>query len=189
MNTPTETMPNVVLETRRLVLRAFTSADADDVHRAASDPVVQRWLPLPAPGEPYTRAEAQRWCTEGAAHARASGDGQVWAAVRRDSGRFVGSFALTRTMWRARTTELGYWVAPWAQGDGLASESTVAVSRWALDQGFQRVELKAATGNTASRRVAEKAGFTHEGTERNAMPLHQGRTDLAVYGLIPADLE
>ncbi|MBV2365487.1 GNAT family N-acetyltransferase [Streptomonospora nanhaiensis] len=183
------TMPLVVLHTERLTLRAHTRDDIDPVHRAATDPELQRWLPLPRPGRPYTRADAEHWCLVAAPESRAAGDGQQWAIVETATGGYCGAVGLTRTMWRAATTEVGYWLSPAARGRGLATEAAVAVAHWALrDQRFQRVELKAATGNTASRRVAEKAGFVYEGTERNAMPLHRGRTDLAVYSLIPADL-
>nr|WP_053616458.1 GNAT family N-acetyltransferase [Nocardiopsis sp. NRRL B-16309] len=181
-------MPSVILETERLRLRAFVEADIDDVFRTYSDPAVQRWVPIPAPGVPYTREIAEHWCREAAPALRTSGDGQQWAAVEKGSGRLVGAFGLLRTQWPAMITEIGYAVSPWARGLGYATEAAVAVSRWAVDQGFQRVELKAAVGNTASRRVAVRAGFSPEGVERNAMPLHEGRTHLAVYSLLPADL-
>jgi RimJ/RimL family protein N-acetyltransferase len=70
------------------------------------------------------------------------------------------------------------------------TEATVALSRWALtDAAFERVVLRIATGNKASVRVAEKAGFTYEGTARNAGIVHAGRLDLAIYSLIPEDLQ
>ncbi|RNL87296.1 GNAT family N-acetyltransferase [Halostreptopolyspora alba] len=181
-------MPAVVLETDRLRLRAFTEADTDAVHAGASDPSTQEWLPMPRPGVAYTREDAHQWCVVHAPQARATGDGQQWAAVEAATDRFVGSFGFTRTLWQSMTTEMGYWVAPWARGRGYAAEAAAALSRWALDQGFERVELKAAMPNAASRRVAEKVGFHFEGIERNAMPLHEGRTDLALYSLIPGDL-
>ncbi|UOE22051.1 GNAT family N-acetyltransferase [Thermobifida halotolerans] len=182
-------MPSVILETDRMLLRAFTEGDVDDVLRAARDPLTQRWLPIPAPGQPYTRSDAVTWCVETAPAIRATGDGQQWAAVCRETGRYVGSFGLVRTNWAARVTEIGYLLAPDLRGRGLAPEAVVAVTRWALlDQGFERVALKAATANTASRRVAEKAGYVYEGIERNSMPLHRGRTDLAVYSAIRPDL-
>ncbi|WP_285759216.1 GNAT family N-acetyltransferase [Nocardiopsis ansamitocini] len=187
---PDPIWPSVILETDRLVLRAFTADDVDDVYRAANDPVTQRWVPLPEPGRrPYTRSDAEEWCTVIAPHMRASGDGQQWAVVIRDTGEFAGAFGLVRTLWRARTTEIGYWTAPWVRGKGVATEAVAVIARWALlEQSFERVEIKAATANTASRRVAEKTGFLYEGTERSAMPLHEGRVDLAVYGLVRADL-
>ncbi|WP_133742595.1 GNAT family N-acetyltransferase [Actinorugispora endophytica] len=182
-------MPSVVLETDRLRLRAFTEADIDDVFESVTDPVTRKWVPIPAPGRPYTRADAVTWCVDTAPAMRATGDGQQWAAVLKDTGAFAGSFGLVRTDWRARTTEVGYWVAPAARGRGVASEAVTAITRWVLlEQGFERLQLKAATANTASRRVAERTGFVYEGTERNAAPLHHGRTDLAVYSVIRSDL-
>ncbi|WP_017583527.1 GNAT family N-acetyltransferase [Nocardiopsis valliformis] len=181
-------MPAVILETERLRLRALLESDIDDVLASCVDPELQRWIPLPAPGETYTRTTAEEFCLKAAPAIRTGGDGQHWAMVDKATGRFTGSVALLRTQWPALVTEIGYWVSPWGRGRGYATEAVVAVSRWAVNQGFQRVELKAAVGNTGSRKVAEAAGFAPEGTERNAMPLHEGRSDLAVYGLIPADL-
>lgn len=190
MSHDAHTFPRVTLTTERLELRAFTEADIDDVLAGAADPGTQRWLPIPEPGRPYTRTDAELWCRELAPAARATGDGIQWAAVRRATHRFVGSFGLTRTSWRALSTEVGYWVAPWARGEGLASEAVAAIAHWTIrDRGFERLVLKAATGNHASRRVAEKTGFVHEGVERNALRLHKGRADLAVYSLVPSDLE
>jgi RimJ/RimL family protein N-acetyltransferase len=54
--------------------------------------------------------------------------------------------------------------------------------------GFHRVELRIATGNAASRRVAEKAGFRVEGVARSAGYVHEGRVDLVVYSLVRSDL-
>lgn len=184
----TPIMPAVILETERLRLRSLLDRDIDDVHTSCVDPELQRWIPLPAPGRTYTRESAEHFCLNVAPAIRTGGDGQQWAVVDKETGRFTGSVALLRTQWPAMTTEIGYWISPWGRGKRYAAEAVVAVSRWALDQGFQRVELKAAVDNTGSRKVAEAAGFVREGTERNAMPLHEGRSDLAVFGLIPADL-
>ncbi|GAB3499073.1 GNAT family N-acetyltransferase [Nocardiopsis coralliicola] len=186
----TPRMPMVVLETERLTLRAFTESLVDDVLAAVNDPETQRWVPLPAPGVPYTRADAEEWCTVTAPSMRATGEGQQWAVFHTATDRFAGAVGLLRTRWVSRTTEVGYWFAAAMRGAGVATEAVAAVSRWAvLDQSMERVELKAAVQNTPSRRVAEKAGFTFEGVERNAMPLNRGRTDLAAYSLIPADLD
>ncbi len=181
-------MPAVILETERLRLRSLLERDIDDVHASCVDPELQRWIPLPAPGVAYTRESAEDFCLNIAPAIRTGGDGQHWALVDEESGRFVGSVALLRTQWHAMVTEIGYWISPWGRGRRYAAEAVVAVSRWALDQGFQRVELKVAVGNISSCKVAEAAGFVREGTERNAMPLHRGRSDLAVFGLVPADL-
>jgi [ribosomal protein S5]-alanine N-acetyltransferase len=45
-----------------------------------------------------------------------------------------------------------------------------------------------APGNTASRRVVEKAGMSYEGLLRNAGHVHSGRVDLEIWSLVAADL-
>lgn len=176
------TFPHLHLETARVTLRPFEERDAVDVLEACRDEQSQRWLPLP---NPYTPGDAMAWCTGGAEEIRTMGDGVMAAAVRRSNDRLVGSFGLRRTDWRDGATEIGFWVAPWARGEGLAVEITLAIARWVFDrQGFHRLVLRAATGNRASQRVAEKAGFTREGIARSAGITSSGRVDLVVYSLL-----
>ncbi|SEK49729.1 GNAT family N-acetyltransferase [Streptacidiphilus jiangxiensis] len=180
------TFPETVLRTDSLVLRSFSRADVEDTQRAASDELTQTWLPLP---HPYTLDDATAWCSRTAHALRESGDCIHFALADPATDRLLGTIGLRRTSWRARTTEVGYWVAPWARGRGVAAEAARVVGRWALcTQGFERVELRAATGNIASRRSAERAGFQEEGVLRNAGVTHGGRVDLVVFSLTPADL-
>jgi RimJ/RimL family protein N-acetyltransferase len=80
-------------------------------------------------------------------------------------------------------------VAPWGRGNGLAGRATRTLAEWALrEQGFERVVVRAATGNRASQRAAESAGFVAEGTARNAGFVRAGRVDLEVYSLVRSDL-
>ncbi|MFD7493570.1 GNAT family N-acetyltransferase [Streptomyces sp. NPDC059832] len=103
--------------------------------------------------------------------------------------RLMGQVGLKKTDWRTLVSEVGYWVSPWARGHGVATEATRAVARWLLaDQQFQRLELRAATENTASQKVALKAGFHREGTLRNAGFVHGGRVDLVLFSMLPGDL-
>jgi RimJ/RimL family protein N-acetyltransferase len=182
---PIEAFPPVELTADRLLLRAYRLEDAADVQRACSDAETQRWLPLP---NPYTLEHAVAWSTSLTEAIRESGAGIEWAAARRGDQSFVGAFGLKRLDWRGRTGEIGYWVAPWARGEGLATEAVRAIARWFLvDSCFERLELRAAPGNLASQRVAEKAGFTREGVARNAGFIHDGRVDLVVFGLTRSD--
>lgn len=179
--------PAAELHTERLLLRAYRPEDAPVVAEACRDELIQRWLPLP---NPYTEADAATWCTEVAPRFRETGEGIEWAAIGVDDQRLIGSFGLKRTDWRARSTEIGYWVAPWARGQGLAVEAVRAVGRWLLiDQRFERMALRAATGNCASQRVAEKADMTRESVARNAGFTNSGRVDLVVFSLISSDLD
>jgi RimJ/RimL family protein N-acetyltransferase len=65
----------------------------------------------------------------------------------------------------------------------------VAVSRWALTAGaLQRVWLSVNTDNLASLRVAQKAGFTLEGTLRRASLEEDGLHDVAVLALLDDEI-
>jgi precorrin-6Y C5,15-methyltransferase (decarboxylating) len=176
--------PETTLAAGNLTLRPMTQADADDVTEACQDAETMRWLPLP---RPYTRANAEWFIGTFGSAQRESGAGIVFAIE--SAGRLAGVIDLKHVDWAARVAEVGYWVAPWARGQGVASRATRALSLWAVrDHGFERVELSAAAGNTASQRAAEKAGFVREGVARNAGYVHGGRVDLVLYSLVPGDL-
>ena len=178
------TLPDDRVVGHGLVLRALDETDIEAVAEACNDPETVRWLPLP---RPYGRPEARWFIDIFAPTTRASGVGIVRAVAR--EGRLVGCVDVKRVDWAARTAEVGYWVAPWDRGSGTATSATRTISEWMLrDRGFERVELRAATGNLASQRVAEKAGFLREGVARNAGRVHGGRVDLVVYSLTRADL-
>lgn len=181
------TFPDVTLETRRLLLRAFRAEDAPDNAIAGRDQLSQRWIPLP---DPYTEADSIAWCTQVAPAYRTSGEGIQWAIERKSDGRFCGSIGLNRTDWRARESDVGYLVAPWARGEGVATEAVAAIARWLLtEQSFERLGLRHAPDNVASQRVAQKAGFRREGVARNAGFTTLGRTDLVIWSLVPSDLD
>ncbi|MDQ6874449.1 MAG: GNAT family N-acetyltransferase [Actinomycetota bacterium] len=178
--------PAATLATERLLLRPFEAADVDPVAQACSDDEVQRWLPLP---RPYGREEAADWCLRKAPELRESGAGLELAIVTRSAGQLAGCIGLKQPDWVGRVVEVGYWSAPATRRRGYLSEAVRSLTDWVLtEQGFERVELLAATGNVASQRVAERAGFTREGVLRNAGFTHDGRVDLVMYAKIRADL-
>lgn len=184
MTAVSRVFPNATIRTARLTLRALDEADIDATTEACNDPLTQHWLPLP---RPYTRDHAAGWCTQESELVRTSGQGLVRAIATADE--LVGCIDLKRPDWAARTAEIGYWLHPSARGRGYMKEAVTALARWALaDQELARVELRVAPGNTASRKVAELAGFTREGVARQAGYTWDGQVDLVIYSLIPADL-
>ena len=85
-------------------------------------------------------------------------------------------------------TEIGYAVAPWARGAGVATRATRLLIEFSWQIGAVRVELDAYVENKASRAVARKCGFTQEGVLRSAAPGKNGRRhDLVVFGLLKTD--
>ena len=180
-----QAFPEVTIPGDRIRLRPLTAADVAPVVEACVDEVTQTWLPLP---RPYTEADGRWFCLEFAPRQRDSGQGIV-LGIEFDS-RLAGVIDLKRTDWRARTTEIGYWAAPWARGRGLMREAVRLLTRWVIEgHGFARVEIRVATANVASQRVAVAAGYTREGVLRSAGFVHAGRVDLLVYSFIERDRE
>jgi RimJ/RimL family protein N-acetyltransferase len=85
--------------------------------------------------------------------------------------------------------DVGYLTAPWARGRGYATAALRELCRWGFETlGLRRIEWGANVGNDASRRVAERAGFTVEGTSR-ARTLHRGEArDSWTGAILPRDV-
>lgn len=161
-------------------LRPLDLSDADALAEGASDPITLKWLPLP---RPYLREHAVDWISHHIAP-------PAFPRAIDVNGSLAGVIDLKKTDWRAGTTEIGYWLRPAFRGRGLMASSVRLLGDWALtDQGMQRVEIRVATGNLASQRVARAAGYVQEGTLRNAGFLHDGRVDLIVFSRIRSDLK
>lgn len=192
----TSTFPNVSISTERLVLRPFEESDIEAFAEMMNDELVTAWTSVP---HPYTEADARAWITELAPAERAEGRGIVFAVDEFLTQRLVGTVHLRNTDWRVRSTEIAYVIAPWARGEGYASEAALATAQWVFqDRGFERLELRTAADNTASQQVAQKIGCISEGVLRGAWIARTKnghgewtdvRTDLIVWSLLPEDLE
>lgn len=192
----TTTFPDVSISTERLVLRSFEAADIPAHIEMMNDEPVIAWTSAPYP---YSAQDAEEWVSAIAPAERTEGRGLVLAVTEFLTQRLVGLARLRNTNWRTRTTEMSYVTAPWARGEGYATESVLAVAQWLFrDQSFERIELRTAADNTAAQQVAQKAGCISEGVLRNAWIARTQtetgswidvRTDLIVWSLLPEDLE
>ncbi|MEU8847015.1 GNAT family N-acetyltransferase [Streptomyces sp. NPDC048564] len=192
----TSTFPNISISTERLVLRPFEDLDIESFTEMMNDELVTAWTSVP---QPYTEADARAWITELAPAERTEGRGIVLAVTEFLTQRLVGIVHLKHTDWRVRSSEISYVVAPWARGEGYASEAALATAQWLFqDQKFERLELRTAADNTASQQVAQKIGCISEGVLRGAWIARARtdsgewidvRTDLIIWSLLPEDLE
>ena len=85
--------------------------------------------------------------------------------------------------------EIGHiWFGTAMQRTIAATESIFLLSRHAFDElGYRRLEWKCNALNTASRRAAERFGFTFEGVFRNHMVVKGRNRDTAWYAIIAED--
>jgi RimJ/RimL family protein N-acetyltransferase len=101
-------------------------------------------------------------------------------------GRLLGGSGLHRMNWETRSFEIGYWRRTGCGQRGVITEVVLALTRLCFDAlAAQRVEIRMDDGNLASRRVAERAGFTLEGVLRrdSVTPLGEPR-DTRVYSRV-----
>jgi RimJ/RimL family protein N-acetyltransferase len=91
--------------------------------------------------------------------------------------------------WQARKCDTGWWVRLGAQRRGLATEAANALVRYAFEVlNMRRVGLTHSSGNEASKRIAEKLGFSLEGVQRSAALLPGGRfADRLLYARFGTD--
>ncbi|MDG4784198.1 GNAT family N-acetyltransferase [Micromonospora sp. WMMD961] len=145
--------------TARLRFRRLTMGDVDALVELDSDPEVMRFLSggvatalATVRDEQLPRLLAQ--------YERHPGLGR-WAALDRESGEFLGWFALDPSA-DGTEAELGYRLRRSTWGRGLATEGSRALVRYAFDTvGVRRVWAETMAVNERSRRVMAKAGLRH----------------------------
>ncbi|MFF5856610.1 GNAT family N-acetyltransferase [Streptomyces sp. NPDC012751] len=191
----TSTFPNISISTERLVLRPLDEDDGPALTEMMNDEQVVAWTTVP---HPYTEADARDWITRSAPAERTGGRGIVLAVTEFLTQRLVGVVHLRNTDWRVRSSQIAYVTAPWARGEGYASEAVLATAQWLFhDRDFERLELRTAADNTAAQQVAQRIGCISEGVLRNAWIARTRtedgtwsdvRTDVIVWSLLPEDL-
>lgn len=167
-----------------VVLDGITRADVPAIV-AGIDTEIVRWLPLP---EPYTEADAiafVQWQQE-----MAERGVSLTFAVRTGAGKPLIGVASLNFRSAPGVTNVGYWMAAPARGQGLAARATRLLAAHAFRRfDVRRVEVLVQLDNAASRRAAERAGAVFEGIRRNGIEQRGEPLDAAVYSLVPGDVQ
>lgn len=149
-----------MLETKRLILRPWREADAQQLYLYASDPQIGP----PAGWPPHTDVENSRSIIRQVLSAP-----ETYAVCLKD-GSAIGSVGLkfgehTDMTDRLDECELGYWIGRPFWGQGLIPEAARELLRHAFeDLGMRAVWCGYYEGNVKSRRVQEKLGFQYRYT-------------------------
>jgi RimJ/RimL family protein N-acetyltransferase len=149
-----------ILETERLLLRAWRKDDREKYYSILQEPAVFCHF---GP-EPMGMEECWRRLMAASGGWQLNGFGG-WAVERKSDGKLIGMTALF-TAWRdlepefGEEPEMGWIFATETHGQGLASEACVAVLDWA-EADLQPTPIWAivAPANEPSLRLADKLGF------------------------------
>ncbi|WP_306789612.1 GNAT family N-acetyltransferase [Mycolicibacterium aubagnense] len=167
------------------LLRPWRPSDANAVVDAFSDPEIQRWHVRRAD----SADEARRWINEW--NAGWTAEAQLnWAVVDLTSDALMGRVSLKCLDLHDGSAEAAYWMVPTWRGRGLCTRALTTLCQWAFrDAGFHRIGLEHSVANHASCRVATKAGFRAEGTQRSAALHADGWHDMHVHALLASDAQ
>lgn len=107
----------------------------------------------------------------------------------RYQGDFAGLIGFRDTDRLNRKTEIGYWLSFDYQKKGIVIQSVSKLMEFAFDElEMNRVQVKCAVQNIRSKRIPEKLGFVHEGTERAGELFPGGKfVDLDIYSKLKMD--
>jgi RimJ/RimL family protein N-acetyltransferase len=179
-------MPPPVIEAGPLTLRPFAEADIPWVCEVSQDPGIQR--NLAEVFAPYRMEHAAFFVQQMARAAWDDGRRAEFLIEDADGAGRLGRVGLDLRPHDPGAAEIGYWMDPRARGRGVATAAVRALCQWAFPElGLTLIEWRCETGNVASRRVAEKAGFLIEATLR-ARLVHRGhRVDAWVGSLLNPD--
>ncbi|MGH2925783.1 MAG: GNAT family N-acetyltransferase [Solirubrobacterales bacterium] len=177
-------LPVEGLSDARIRLRLHAEADVPAIIAACQDPEIPRWTRVP---DHYGEDEARSWL-EQEAEGRGTGELLGLLVVDSDDDRLLGSIGAHLNRPEGRC-ELGYWVARPARGRGVATRAVRLLSGWVFESlPIDRIQIHAEPENAASRRVAERAGFTLEGVLRSYLVNKGVRRDAASYSLLRGEL-
>lgn len=166
--------PQPTLTIDELIIRPWRADDAPAVEAAYRDPAIQQWHV-----RSMTADEAMAWVRE-QPRRRDAESGAGWAVAEHES--VVGRVGFRTLDLAEGSAEAPYWVLPQTRGRAIAPRVLTTVTSWMLDEvGFHRVTLNHAVKNTASCRVADKAGFALEGTARHQLLHADGWHDMHLH--------
>jgi len=189
------TIVGSTISTPRLHLRPWHQDDAAGALDIYGSPEVSRWL-APAMDRvrdlDQMRAVITGWiATPPGPEGRPSGR---WVIEETQNGRVVGSGQILPLPPAADDLELGYQLAPWAWGRGLAAEAGHALAHYAFSNGeeevFAVVRPKNERGAHAARRIGmEWVGETGKYYDLRLQVFRLRKGELDTSALKPSPIE
>lgn len=166
----------------RLAFKEVSSAHSDELFQRidSNRAHLETWFPW---------VETTRAASDTDAFVRsvveARARGEACTAVIREEGRVVGLVGVHPIDRPNRSGDLGYWLTKDAEGRGIMTRSAAALVEYCFESmELNRIVLRAAVQNGASRAVAARLGFQQEGVMREVEAYPGGYVDLVLYSML-----
>jgi RimJ/RimL family protein N-acetyltransferase len=179
------------IETERLVIRCYEPRDAPLLKEAidASLEHLREWMPWAA-GEPQT-LEQKTDLLKGFRSEFDTGENFPYGIFAGDETEQLGGTGLHPRIGPGGL-EIGYFVRANATRQGIATESSAALTRAGFEVcGADRIEIRIEPGNEASLGVPRKLGFVEEATLRRRLPAPEGEAlrDVTIFTMFREDFD
>ncbi len=170
------------IRTERLLLRAFTQGDFDDVHAYATDDDVVRYMDW----GPNTPEETQFFLERSFDAQRRWPRPDVNLAIEHVAdGKVIGAIRLGVNDEATRTGDIGYSLASAYWRQGLGTEAARAMLRAGFEVlKLRRIWAECDVRNTGSWGVMEKVGMRREAHFRQDKPGRDGWRDSYLYAML-----
>ena len=167
---------------RQADLRPIRQEDATDLFSLieTNRPYLREWLTWLDGMTSVSAAESYI-----ASRATLAAEGKAFCFAIRVGDRTVGLTHLVDINVIDRKASIGYWVGAEHRGKGLAKKATHALINYAFSElMLNRVEIRCATGNLASRAIPLALGFREEGILRDSEWLNDRFVDQVIYSVL-----
>ena len=172
------------ISSERLILRLPEAADAKALNQATRESFVELnpWMEWAV--KVPTLTDTRAFCSQALRNWEADTEWPL-LMIEKGSGRIVGATGYPSIDWKVPRFEIGYWCHSARVGEGLVSEATESLTRFAFDTLLaKRVELRMDNRNRRSWAVAQRLGFEFEATLKNHMVANDGSLrDTRIYAM------
>ena len=177
----------VTLETERLILRRFVSADDTAMYANwCAVPDVTKYLMWKTHDtiEETRRVLSDIWLSE-----YDKPNFYQWAIVVKDINEPIGSIGVVKQDEQIKMVHIGYCIGKAWWNKGYTSEALIELVRFFFEEvGVNRIESRHDPRNPNSGKVMIKAGLRYEGTLRESDTNNQdGFCDAAYYAILEKD--
>ena len=152
------------IETERLILRSTKPGDGKALRQSVleSQSHLKDWMAwaVDIPDEEgYEKMERENHV------AYLSRTNLMLVMISKENGKMIGGTGYHNLDWDIPSFEIGYWLNPHYTGRGYVTEAVKALTDFAFDTlQAKRVEIRCDANNEKSVAVAERAGYTLDGT-------------------------
>jgi ribosomal-protein-serine acetyltransferase len=102
--------------------------------------------------------------------------------------KLVGSISLVKIDKGNKSAELGYWLREDFQGQGIMTQSCRTLINYVFNHlDLNRIEIKIASKNLKSMAIPKNLEFSHEGTLREGLFIHNIFYDLEIFSIIKSE--